>query len=380
MKIIHFISGGDTGGAKTHVFTLLSNLIKRNIDVELLCIMDSYFAEEARRLGFNVTVIPQHKRYDLSVNARICSYINESGCDLLHCHGARANFITMSIMKKLSVPMLTTVHSNYKLDFKGNRRKQMLYTPINAMALRRFRHMLCVTQDLRNVMVRSGFDPDRIEVIYNGISFAPDIETLPEDVFFERIGVSRRPDKKYVGIAARLNAVKGLDVFLRSAELTAGRREDIDFIILGNGELWDSCRKFIREKGLADRVHMPGMITDPVIMNSFYKYIDVNTLSSYSEGFPYALLEGARMRTATVSTRVGGIPEMITDGKTGYLVPSGDAGAFAEKVELLCSDDELRRRMGDAFYEDADARFSVTTMIDTHIKIYNRIIAEEGKR
>ena len=148
MKILHFISGGDTGGAKTHVFTLLTNLKERNIDVELLCIMESSFTEEARKLGLKVTVIPQVKRYDLTVNQKICRYINESGCDLLHCHGARANFIVMFIMKKIRVPAITTIHSNYKLDFKGNRRKQMLYTPMNAMALKKFRHMLCVTQNL----------------------------------------------------------------------------------------------------------------------------------------------------------------------------------------------------------------------------------------
>ena len=380
MKILHFISGGDTGGAKNHVFTLLTNLKERNIDVELLCIMESSFTEEARKLGLKVTVIPQVKRYDLTVNQKICRYINESGCDLLHCHGARANFIVMFIMKKIRVPAITTIHSNYKLDFKGNRRKQMLYTPMNAMALKKFRHMLCVTQNLKDIMVENGFRAEYIDVIYNGIYFGPDIQTLSEEDFFKAVGVKRDPAKKYVGIAARLNAIKGFDIFLRSAELTSSRRNDIDYLILGGGELWDECQSFIKEKGLTDRVHMPGMINDPVIMNSFYKYIDINTLSSYSEGFPYALLEGARMKTATVSTNVGGIPEMITDGKTGYLVPSGDAEAFAEKIELLCSDDELRRHMGEAFYEDADARFSVKSMIDTHIDIYSRIIAEEGRR
>ena len=71
MKILHFISGGDTGGAKTHVLTLLENLKKLNIDVELLCIMEGIFTEEARELGIPVTIIPQTKRYDLSVNKKI---------------------------------------------------------------------------------------------------------------------------------------------------------------------------------------------------------------------------------------------------------------------------------------------------------------------
>ena len=374
MKILHFISGGDTGGAKTHVFTLLDNLRREGIDAELLCIMESSFTEEARAMGIKVTVIPQKKRYDLSVNRRILAFIRSSGCDVLHCHGARANFITMFLMKKLPVPAVTTIHSNYKLDFRGNRRKQLIYTPMNSMALRRFQHMLCVTGDLKQVMVDNGFDPDRIRVIYNGVDFENEPETLPEEQFFETVGVRKEPGKKYVGIAARLHAIKGFDVFLRSAELTASRREDIDFLILGDGELWDMCQKFRKEKGLADRIHMPGMIRNPVVMNSFYRYIDVNTLSSYSEGFPYALLEGARMGTATVSTRVGGIPEMITDGVTGFLVPAGDPEAFSEKVELLCSQDELRSRMGQAFYEDANRRFSVRSMVETHKRLYTELI------
>ena len=61
MKILHFISGGDTGGAKTHVFTLLDNLRREGIDAELLCIMESSFTEEARAMGIKVTVIPQKK-------------------------------------------------------------------------------------------------------------------------------------------------------------------------------------------------------------------------------------------------------------------------------------------------------------------------------
>ena len=116
-----------------------------------------------------------------------------------------------------------------------------------------------------------------------------------------------------------------------------------------------------------------------VVMNSFYKHIDVNTLSSYSESFPYALLEGARMKKATVATAVGGIPEMIESGKSGYLVPSGDYEAMADRFEELCNNDELRLKMGEAFYDRALNNFSVESMANTHINIYNKIIKETNK-
>lgn len=374
MKIIHFISGGDTGGAKTHVLTLLENLRKLNIDVELLCIMEGIFTEEARELGIPVTIIPQARRYDLSVNKKICDYINGSGCDLVHCHGARANYISLFIMHNVKVPMITTLHSDYKLDFKDNMRKQMVYTPINSYALRRFDHILCVTNAFKNMLVQRGFKEKRIEVIYNGIDFKPELETLDKERFYDRLHIKYNPDKKYVGIAARLFAVKGVDVFLKAANVLAKRCDNIDFIVLGDGEMWDSCEAYVNENGLNGRVHLAGQIMNSVVMNSFYKHIDVNTLSSYSESFPYALLEGARMRRATVATAVGGIPEMIEDNVSGYLVPSGDYNAFADRLEMLCNNDKLRLKMGNAFYDRALENFSVESMANTHINIYKKII------
>lgn len=379
MKILHFISGGDTGGAKTHVLTLLDNLRKLNIDVELVCIMEGIFTEEARELGIPVTIIPQSRRYDLSVNKKICDYINRSGCDLVHCHGARANYISLFIMHKVKVPMITTLHSDYKLDFKDNVRKQMFYTPVNSFALRRFSHVLCVTNAFKNMLIQRGFKKDRIEVIYNGIDFKPELETLDKERFYDRLHIKYDPKKKYVGIAARLFAVKGVDVFLKAANVLAKRCDNIDFVVLGDGEMWDECQGYIEEQGIGDRVHMAGQIMNSIVMNSFYKHIDVNTLSSYSESFPYALLEGARMSKATVATAVGGIPEMIEEGKSGYLVPSGDYNAFADRLEKLCNEDELRIKMGEEFYRRANKSFSVESMASTHINIYNKIISAKEK-
>lgn len=379
MKILHFISGGDTGGAKTHVLTLLENLKKLNIDVELLCIMEGIFTEEARELGIPVTIIPQTKRYDLSVNKKILDYINSCGCDLVHCHGARANYISLFIMHSVKVPMITTLHSDYKLDFKDNVRKQMFYTPINSYALRRFDHILCVTQAFKNMLIDRGFKGDRIEVIYNGIDFKPELEYLDKERFYDRLHIKYNPNKKYIGIAARLYAVKGVDVFLKAANVLAKRCDKIDFVVLGDGDMWDTCQSYVKDNNLEGRVYMAGQIMNSVVMNSFYKHIDVNTLSSYSESFPYALLEGARMKKATVATAVGGIPEMIESGKSGYLVPSGDYEAMADRFEELCNNDELRLKMGEAFYDRALNNFSVESMANTHINIYNKIIKETNK-
>lgn len=376
MKILHFISGGDSGGAKTHVLTLLSNLRKLNIDAQLLCIMEGIFTEEARELGIPVKIIRQSKRYDLSVISKISRYMNESGADLIHCHGARANYIYLMIKNRIKVPVITTLHSDYKLDFKDNWRKQMIYTPINSFALRRFKRVLTVTNAFKKMLIERGFKEERLNVIYNGLDFNQRLETLPKQQFFKSINVPYDPEKKYVGIAARLYAVKGVDVFLKAANILASQTDNIDFIILGDGEMWDKCQAYLDENNLRNRVYMAGQITDPVVMNSFYQSVDVNTLTSYSESFPYALLEGARMKRATVATAVGGIPEMIEDGKSGFLVQSGDAQMLADRMRRLCEDEKLNRALGEGFYNRASTLFSVEKMAETHIDIYKRVIKE----
>ncbi len=378
MKIIHFISGGDTGGAKTHVLTLLTHLKKINVDVELLCIMESVFTDEAQAEGIPVTLIPQQKRYDITVLKKIITFINDAGCDVVHCHGARANYIALFIMHKVKVPMITTLHSDYKLDFKDTTYKQWIYTPINALALRRFRYILTVTYVFKQMLMDRGFQKERLLVIYNGVDFEEDRAFVDRKTFLETCDVPYDPSFLYVGIAARLKVVKNVDLFIRAAKIVCQRQPHVKFLLAGTGtdEEVEKYAKQIIDNQLVNNVYMLGHVDD---MTSFYHAIDINTLTSLNESFPYSLLEGARLKKPTVSTMAGGVCEMIEDGKTGFLVPNGDAEIFAERLETLIADKALRDAMGNAFYEQANKSFSAKKMADTHKKIYEKITKENKK-
>ena len=378
MKILHFISGGDTGGAKSHVLSLLDSLRKKNINVELLCVMEGIFTEEAREMGIPVTIIPQVKRWDVSVIKKIKQFIMDSGCDLVHCHGARANYIALFIMNSINVPMVTTLHSDYKLDFAGNFRKNLIFTPINAFALRRFKHILTVTNAFRKMLIDRGFKEERLNVIYNGIDFSKDISSLTKAEFLEHFGIEYTENTVFVGIAARFDAVKGVNVFLDGAKLFCEKvlpDADICFLVPGSGEFEEEYNNFVADNGLT-KVHLLGQIHDEKLMNGFYNAVDINCLTSFSESFPYALLEGARAGKATVATAVGGIVEMIEDGKDGCLIESGDSSALAAAFKTLYENKPLREQYGKAFYEKAKAHFSVESMAQTHIDIYKKIINE----
>lgn len=375
MKVIHFISGGDTGGAKTHVLSLLKNLLKLNTDVSLLCIMEGIFTEEAKALGIPVKIIPQEKRYDIRVFNKIADYINNSGADLVHCHGARANYITVFIRKRVKAPMITTLHSDYKLDFAGNFKKNLIYTPINAFALRRFSCILTVTKAFRDMMESRGFDPSRLKVIYNGIDMDNIPPVMPKDEFLDAFCPDLPKTALFVGIAARFQRVKGVDVFLKAAKALTGKCKNTYFLIAGGGDDEAALKTYVKENNLKNVIFLGQLPYEAI--DSFYNALDVNVLSSRSESFPYALLEGGRRKKATAATAAGGVTEMIENGKTGFLSPTEDPQALAANIYKLLKDENLRKTLGEAFYNKIEKDFSLKSMAKRHIKIYDEVIQNE---
>ena len=170
MKVIHLISGGDSGGAKTHVLSLLQNLNK-TITAQLVCFRDGPFAEEARAMGIPTMIcggnnIPHLRR-------ELAAYIRQGGYQLIHCHGSRANMIGALLRKSTGLPVVSTVHSDYKLDYMGRPFARLTFGAINAWALRHLDYRIGVSDAMVDLLIDRGFPPDRFYAIYNGIDFTP---------------------------------------------------------------------------------------------------------------------------------------------------------------------------------------------------------------
>lgn len=373
MKVLHLISGGDNGGAKTHLITLLKKLIQDGISVELLCIMEGPFTRDAKKANIPITIIEQKTRFSMKPISDIRDYIKNGNFDIVHCHGARANYIAWFIKKKFKVPFITTLHSDYKLDFKDSFYKQAIFMPINSIALRNFDYILAVTKSFKDMLIERGFNQDKIRIIYNGINMNDTGDFLPPTEFLKQYNIDYDENKIYIGIVARLQIVKGLMEFLNASKILVEKHKNLVFLIAGNGDMEKEMKTFINKNNLENNVYMLGFVTD---MSSFYNSININTLTSYSESFPYALLEGARQKKTAVATDVGGISEMIQTGKTGFVVPPCDSNAIAEKLEEFINQPELISKFGESFHDDVLERFSDQTMAKTHIELYESIISE----
>lgn len=369
MKVVHLISGGDSGGAKTHVFTLLEALTE-DIDTRIICFTEGVFYQEIQELDIPSMLIKQKYRNDLTIIKPLVKHIREEGYHLIHAHGARANFIAMFIRPFIKIPIITTVHSDYKLDFTENLYKKYFYTGLNIMALKQIDYYIAVSENFRQMLIDRDFPKDDIYTVYNAIDFDKEINYIEKDEFLNRYGIDSQ-GKTFVGIVGRFEYVKGHDIFINGAAEILKDRKDVYFLLAGDGPDREKLENQAKELGIKDHIIFLGFVTD---IYSFYNAIDINVLASRSESFPYALLEGARMKKATVSSKVGGISDLILEGETGYLAEAKNPQELAEKIKLLIDNPDLRKELGDNLNEYARTNFSKDSMKNRHIAIYEDVL------
>lgn len=375
MKVLHLISGGDTGGARTHVHLLLKYL-NRDLQADLVCFMQGPFAEEAAAMGIPVIVMEKNP---LSALPRLRRMVREGGYALIHCHGSRGNLMGALLKPFVDVPVITTVHSDPKLDYMGRPAARLTYGVLNAAALRRMDYYVGVSDAMGQLLAERGFPADRIHTIYNGVEFPapPAAEDFNRWDYLRGLGLNCGEGDLVVGIAARLHPVKDLPTLLRGFAKAYQTHPNLRLVIAGDGQDRDSLLALADELGIAPVVCFAGWIDG---IADFYRAMDINTLTSLSETFPYALTEGARESLPTVASRVGGVPKLILTGETGLLFEAGDWETLGNHLSALADSAELRKTLGEGLYRKANAEYSAEATAKRQQEIYRTVLRRYGKQ
>ena len=373
MKVIHLISGGDTGGAKTHVHSLLKGL-SDHIQADMVCFTDGPFVQEARELGISVDVIAGGD--PLAALKPLKKKILTGGYDIIHCHGARGNMMGALLKKSTGLPVVTTVHSDPRLDYMGRPIPRLIYGTINAWALRKIQYRIGVSDAMVDLLISRGFDPQQAFAIYNGLNFDKPAPALSRREYLDSLGLGWPEDAVIVGIAARLSPVKDIATLIRGFAAARKEQPQLRLIIAGDGPDEAMVRQLAEQLGVAEQVCFAGWVSDT---ESFYNALDINTLTSLSETFPYALTEGARFALPTVATRVGGVPYLIEHGITGLLLNPKDHETLGRHLAALAADPSLRQRLGQRLLDKASTDYSLESTIHRQLEIYRTILRRHAR-
>lgn len=213
--------------------------------------------------------------------------------------------------------------------------------------------------------------PDRIDVIYNGIDAQPFLQPRARDL---RTDWGIRPEELLLGFVGQLDERKGIRVLLAAWQRIRKEFPQTRLVLVGEGPLREMIERQIKEQGWEKTVLLAGFVDDVV---GVMQAIDILLLPSLWEGFGIVLIEAMAAGKAAISTDTSSMPEIIVEGRTGYLVPPNDAAALANRTLALLQNSERREQFGRAARERVVTLFTQARMIEQLERLFQ---AEVNKR
>jgi glycosyltransferase involved in cell wall biosynthesis len=163
---------------------------------------------------------------------------------------------------------------------------------------------------------------------------------------------------------------KGIPELLQTAKVLLATNPNVHFVLVGEGAEREQFTKEAEALGIANHVTFTGLIQDPFGEGVFESADIVCQLSEWEELFGWMIAEAMAYGKPIVATNVGGIPELVDDGVTGFLVPRGDAATAAAKLAALAADPQLRRKLGDAGRKLVEEKFNLGRNVSQLVELY----------
>lgn len=311
----------------------------------------------------------QYPPYDLALASHMAEVAEHYHLDLLHVHYAIPHSISALLARQMlaargnHLPFITTLHGT-DITLVGLDRS---YLPITRFGIEESDGVTAISHHLA-AHTRSAFDTKKaIQVIPNFVN-TQEYQRRPEHTAMRRRFV--QPGEKLLVHLSNFRKVKRVldvvEVFARVAKAMPAR-----LLLIGDGPERASAQYLAREHGVQDRVEFLGK-QDSV--QDLLPQADLMLMPSEMESFGLAALEAMSCSVPVIATRVGGVPELVDDGVTGYLFPVGDVQAMAAAAVALLSDEAALERMGQAARRTAVERFSTTSIIPQYEEYYRKFL------
>jgi glycosyltransferase involved in cell wall biosynthesis len=310
--------------------------------------------------GLDLVPLAPRNEVDLAAAWRLSRVLKQYAPDVIQAHDPHAAAMAAMALSITSPTPKPPLIATRRVDF------HIAHNSFSRWKYGQVDRFIAITNAIADMLVADGIPRSKISLVNEGVDVERIVGLPVADVHAECFLPVGSP---VVGNVAALVPHKGQHYLIEAAAMVVRQVPDVRFVILGEGELRETLEREIKHKHLERHVFLAGFRGNPLELT---KSFDVFVMSSLTEGLCTALVDAMAASRPTVATTAGGIPEVVVDGETGFLVPPKDAKALADRIVQLLKDPVLRERMGQAGLARARACFTVERMVEETNAVYER--------
>ena len=329
------------------------------------------FVTAARELGLDVEVIPERRRFDLSVIPALRRIVKARGSDLIITNSVKSHFLMWRSRLWRKHPWVAFHHGYTDTD-----RKMRLYNRLDRWSLPHVDRLVTVCHAFAQELSGStGLPTDKIFVQHNAIRREPLVSSDVVETLRKRLGIG--DSERIVLSVGRLSREKAQMDLIEACKSLRETKPDVEFklIIVGDGPERSRLEAAVESFGCKDCVVFTGQVDE---VQPFYAIADVFALPSHTEGSPNVLLEAMAKKLPIVATEVGGVPEMLANNESALLVPPNDPPSLATAISSLLTYKVLAQRLATSADTLVDTQFDPRTHARSLAKLYREVI--EGRQ
>lgn len=341
----------------------LIGALSRRLSVRLWLIGEQRLGEQPGALhaaavesGLPVERFPVAGRLSIELVRQLRVRLRTLERPVLHTVGYKAHLHALAAARGLA-RTVTTMHG----WLVRPELKERLYEWIEVCALRHDDAVICLSAFYEQQLLRAGVSPARLHRIPTGL----DPARLPPRETAERWASGPFT----VALIGRLSWEKNHDLLLRAVARLQSRGGALRVLLAGEGPERAAIERRIQALRLSERVQLIGYAAMSAVMPAVHAVV----LCSRIENLPLSLLEAMAWARPVVATSVGGVPDVVEEGRTGYLIPDNDEEALAERIHRLAADPALARRLGSAGRERVEREFGMARCVDRHVALYQTL-------
>lgn len=360
LKVLEIIGDATLAGAPRHLLSLLENFDYKKFSLFVIC-PPGPLAGEIKTLHktIDLEIVPMHSRFDLAAIKEIRTNIKHIKPDVIHVHGTRAGLLGRLAAIGLKFPVIYTEHlwtKNYRLSSRLESVLQVvalwfldMFTTLN----------IAVSQAVKDFMVESQVSrPEKITVVYNAV----DLPHKKAKIFTKK--------EITLGTVGTINWQKGIQYLISALPKIIREFPETKLVIVGEGAYKDHLKAQVKKMRLSGKVSFTGFVKG--IEDEMVKF-DLYIQPSLSESFGLAIVQAMGLGLPIIATNTGGIPEVVTTGKSGLLVEAGKPQALSDAILTLLRDHSKAKEMGKLAAEEAKIKFNLEDMVQETEGIYEQV-------